>query len=379
MEVFQLKYDYHNAKVLIKAQAMGLDEARLLSQGGRYDPQRLREDFLRDDLRDWGEVFRQAVLRAREVLSATGDPQQADLVLDRACFQEMESLARACGSAFLQGYVRLSVDAANLRAAVRAARMGKGSEFLNQILLPGGNVSERALAGARPEELAERFRSGPLAQAAALGAARTQPDSGPLTEFERLCDNAVTGYLASASRVPFGEETVIGYLYAREAEITAVRIIMAGRTGSSYAATLGTMQVNEEIDALKTLGIKISDYLVTPRLVSLVVTIPFLTLLADALGILGGAVVGVSFLDLSSPSYFDYSIKALSLKNILVGLMHSVVYGIIISLCGCYEGLNAGRDADSVGKATTGAVVTALVWMIVATGVLTVILEEMGI
>lgn len=158
-----------------------------------------------------------------------------------------------------------------------------------------------------------------------------------------------------------------------------VGIIMAGRTGSSYAATLGTMQVNEEIDALKTLGIKISDYLVTPRLVSLVVTIPFLTLLADALGILGGAVVGVSFLDLSSSSYFDYSIKALSLKNILVGLMHSVVYGIIISLCGCYEGLNAGRDADSVGKATTGAVVTALVWMIVATGVLTVILEEMGI
>ncbi|MBS5834026.1 MAG: ABC transporter permease [Acetobacter sp.] len=158
-----------------------------------------------------------------------------------------------------------------------------------------------------------------------------------------------------------------------------VGIIMAGRTGSSYAATLGTMQVNEEIDALKTLGIKISDYLVTPRLMSLVVTIPFLTLLADALGILGGAVVGVSFLDLSSSSYFDYSIKALSLKNILVGLMHSVVYGIIISLCGCYEGLNAGRDADSVGKATTGAVVTALVWMIVATGVLTVILEEMGI
>lgn len=158
-----------------------------------------------------------------------------------------------------------------------------------------------------------------------------------------------------------------------------VGIIMAGRTGSSYAATLGTMQVNEEIDALKTLGIKISDYLVTPRLVSLVVTIPFLTLLADVLGILGGAVVGVSFLDLSSSSYFDYSIKALSLKNILVGLMHSIVYGIIISLCGCYEGLNAGRDADSVGKATTGAVVTALVWMIVATGILTVILEEMGI
>ena len=158
-----------------------------------------------------------------------------------------------------------------------------------------------------------------------------------------------------------------------------VGIIMAGRTGSSYAATLGTMQVNEEIDALKTLGIKISDYLITPRLISLVFTIPFLTMLADVLGIFGGAVVGVAFLDISSSSYFDYAIKALTLENILVGLMHSVVYGIIISLCGCYEGLNAGRDADSVGKATTGAVVTALVWMIVATGILTVLLEMAGV
>ncbi len=156
-------------------------------------------------------------------------------------------------------------------------------------------------------------------------------------------------------------------------------IIMAGRTGSSYAATLGTMQVNEEIDALKTLGVKVTDYLVVPRLVSLVTTIPFLTLLADLLGILGGAVVGVCFLNLSSSAYFDYSVKALDLTNILVGLLHSIIYGIIISICGCYAGLNAGRDADAVGKATTSAVVLSLVWMIVATGILTVLLEVIGI
>ena len=158
-----------------------------------------------------------------------------------------------------------------------------------------------------------------------------------------------------------------------------VGIIMAGRTGSSYAATLGTMQVNEEIDALKTLGIKITDYLVVPRLVALILTIPFLTLLADLLGIFGGAVVGIGFLDLSPSSYFDYSIKALNLTNILVGLLHSFIYGIIISICGCYEGLTAGRDADAVGKATTSAVVTSLVWMIVATGILTIILEVIGL
>ena len=158
-----------------------------------------------------------------------------------------------------------------------------------------------------------------------------------------------------------------------------VGIIMAGRTGSSYAATLGTMQVNEEIDALKTLGIKVEDYLVAPRLVSLILTIPFLTLFADVLGVLGGAIVGISFLDISSVSYFDYTMKALNLTNILVGLLHSIVYGIIISICGCYEGLTAGRDADAVGKATTNAVVTSLVWMIIATGILTVLLEVWSI
>ena len=158
-----------------------------------------------------------------------------------------------------------------------------------------------------------------------------------------------------------------------------VGIIMAGRTGSSYAATLGTMQVNEEIDALKTLGIKVTDYLVAPRLVSLVLTIPFLTLLADALGIFGGTIVGIGFLGISPTTYFDYSVKALNLTNILVGLLHSLVYGFIIAISGCYEGLNAGRDADAVGKATTSAVVVSLVWMIVATGILTVILEVLGI
>lgn len=158
-----------------------------------------------------------------------------------------------------------------------------------------------------------------------------------------------------------------------------VGIIMAGRTGSSYAATLGTMQVNEEIDALKTLGVKITDYLVAPRQVALVLTIPFLTMLADVLGILGGAVVGIGFLDISSSSYFDYSTKALHLDNILIGLLHSVVYGVIISTVGCYEGLKAGRDADSVGKATTNAVVVSLVLMIIATGILTIILETAGL
>ena len=158
-----------------------------------------------------------------------------------------------------------------------------------------------------------------------------------------------------------------------------VGIVMAGRTGSSFAATIGSMQVNEEVDALKTLGVKIFDYLIAPRIVSLVITIPFLTLLADALGILGGAIVGVTFLNNSPSIYFEYSINALNLNNILIGLFHSIVYGFIISISGCYCGINTERDADSVGKTTTNAVVYALVWMIVATGIITLLLEVLGL
>ena len=211
---------------------------RLLMPGGRWDPEKLLEDFQKGALEGYTETFRQAVGRAREVLGASGDPQQADFVLDRACYEEMAQLAQETGSAFLQGYVRLAVDVANLRAAVRVARIGKGSEFLSQVLLPGGSVSQRTLVAARGEELNALFQSGALAQAAELGAKAARPAGGSLTAFERECDNALTRYLGDARRVPFGVETVIAYLYAKEAELTAIRTILAGRRAGLDGAVI---------------------------------------------------------------------------------------------------------------------------------------------
>ena len=150
----------------------------------------------------------------------------------------MAQLARETGSGFLQGYVRLAVDVANLRAAVRVARMGKGSEFLSQVLLPGGSVSQRTLAAARGEELSALFQNGALAQAAELGTKAARPAGGSLTAFERECDNALTRYLGDARRVPFGGETVIAYLYAKEAELTAIRTILAGRRAGLDGAVI---------------------------------------------------------------------------------------------------------------------------------------------
>lgn len=156
-------------------------------------------------------------------------------------------------------------------------------------------------------------------------------------------------------------------------------IIMAGRTGASYAATIGTMQVNEEIDALKTMGINPVDFLVLPRIIALTVTMPILTMWADFMGMLGGGFVGVTMLDIPLVKYWDMSVAAISLNNFFVGIFHGLVFGVVTAVCGCYYGVYCGRNADSVGVATTKAVVAAIVWMIVMTGIITVACEVLGI
>ncbi|HCU58425.1 MAG TPA: hypothetical protein DIC64_00395 [Alphaproteobacteria bacterium] len=174
-----------------------------------------------------------------------------------------------------------------------------------------------------------------------------------------------------ASLVTIGMTRIMGAIM--------VGIIMAGRTGASFAATIGTMQVNEEIDALKTMGVKTEEFLIFPRLRALVISMPLLTMFADFAGILGGAAVGILALDIPSSEYFRYAYNAWHLKHFLVGLFHAYVFGFIIALSGCYFGVNCGRNADSVGLSTTKAVVYGIVWMIVATGLITFCLQRMGI
>lgn len=238
LEIFALKYDYHNAKTLVKAGAVKADPSRLLLGGGRYAPELLLEGWKREDLPRCSENYRKAVSQAQALLADTRDPQQADLLLDKACYAEMGQLARELGSAYLEGYVRLLVDAANLRTYVRVQRMGREAEFLRRCLMPGGNVSEQTIAAARPEALPEVFSAGSLAEAAQLGAGLTKPGSGALTAFEKACDDAVTAYVSIARRVPFGEQVVIGYLYAKEAELTAVRTMFAGRAAGLDGDTI---------------------------------------------------------------------------------------------------------------------------------------------
>jgi phospholipid/cholesterol/gamma-HCH transport system permease protein len=156
-------------------------------------------------------------------------------------------------------------------------------------------------------------------------------------------------------------------------------IILAGRTGASYAAQLGTMTVNEEVDALRTLGISPIDFLVLPRMLALVLMLPLLALYADFVGMLGGAVIGTVAFGLGAREYISQTQSMLSLKDFLSGLNMAASYGVLIAIAGCFRGMNSGRSAAAVGEATTKAVVMAIVLIVLATAFWTVLYDILGI
>ena len=157
-----------------------------------------------------------------------------------------------------------------------------------------------------------------------------------------------------------------------------VGIVMSGRIGASYAALIGTMQVNEEVDALETMGISPTDFLVLPRMLALVIMVPLLTIFADLMGMLGGFLVGITILDLSPLQYIQSTISMVQFRHGLAGLVYATVYGIVIAVFGCYHGMQCKRSAQGVGQATTTAVVHSLVGIIVTTAIITVIFNAIN-
>lgn len=156
-------------------------------------------------------------------------------------------------------------------------------------------------------------------------------------------------------------------------------IVMAGRTGGAFAAQLGTMQVNQEIDALKTLGISPMEFLVLPRMLGLTLMMPLLALYANVMGVIGGAVVALGEPNISLIQYYHRTVTSVSLWDLGIGIFSSVVFGVIVALSGCMRGMQCGRSASAVGDAATAAVVTAIVGIIVSTAIITVITSMLGV
>lgn len=172
---------------------------------------------------------------------------------------------------------------------------------------------------------------------------------------------------------------MVGIGMVRELAAVMTGVVMAGRSGAAFAAQIGTMQVNDEVDALRTMGINPVEFLVLPRLLALTLMMPLLCLYADAMGLLGGGVVGVGMLDLDLVRYWHQTRAAVKLNHLTVGVVMGTVFGVLVALAGCWRGLQCGRSSLEVGRAATSAVVTGIVWIVVATAIMTVICHVLGV
>ena len=230
LDFFRVRYDYHNAKAVVKAAALGTNPGAMFSGLGRVSAEELaaaEPDSLPGQLGP-------AIAEAREILETTRDPQLSDIALDRRMYADLQDIADETGSAFLQGYVRLMVDAENLRALDRTLRMGRNADFLKGVLLDGGELdADSILTVANGGNLVELYAPTPLADAAEAGAEAVK--GAGLTAFEKLCDDAVMDYLSGARFVPFGDAPLVAYLAAKETEYTNLRILLLGRAAGLSA------------------------------------------------------------------------------------------------------------------------------------------------
>jgi phospholipid/cholesterol/gamma-HCH transport system permease protein len=208
-------------------------------------------------------------------------------------------------------------------------------------------------------------------------------DALPIVSLISFLVGLILAFIGAIQLKIFGAQiyvaSLVGIGMVRALAAVMTGIIMAGRTGASFAAQLGTMQVNEEIDALQTLGISPMEFLVLPRMLALFIMMPLLSIYANLMGILGGLFIGVSMLGLNFMEYYNKTRESVSLNDFWVGVISAAVFGILVALAGCLRGIQCGRSASAVGEATTSAVVTSIVSIVVATAIITVITNVLGI
>jgi phospholipid/cholesterol/gamma-HCH transport system permease protein len=191
----------------------------------------------------------------------------------------------------------------------------------------------------------------------------------------------ILGFQSAVQMKQFGTDiyvaNLVGLSIVKELGPLMVAMIATGRAGSAFAAELGTMRVNEEIDALTTMGFVPPRFLIIPKLIAMMVVMPILTLIGDLLGILGGFFVGVVQLKLPFIAYLNQTIKAIHYLDVMESMAKAFAFAIIISMVGCYRGMNSSSDAQGVGKAATSSVVSGIFLIIVADTLMTIIFTQL--
>jgi len=265
------------------------------------------------------------------------------------------------------------------READRIARVGASTQawwndgrrsltFVGEVLLSVGRLL-RGKSGMRWSDLAWQVE-------------QTGPRSLPIVSLVSFLVGLIVAYMGAEQLQRFGAQNYIADLVTvgvvREVAALLVGIVLAGRVGAAFAAQIGSMRANEEVDALTTLGVNPVDFLVLPRVLALLIVGPMLTAFASVVGMGVGWLVAVGIYGVTPLEYVYASAQALTLPHVLVGLLKGTVYAVLVALAGCLQGMSAGRSAQAVGDATTAAVVQAVVWMVVVASVLTVVFQQLG-
>jgi phospholipid/cholesterol/gamma-HCH transport system permease protein len=205
----------------------------------------------------------------------------------------------------------------------------------------------------------------------------------PIVTVVNVLVGAILAFVGAVQLVKFGAgiyvADLVGIAVAREMAAIITAVVMAGRTGAAFAAELATMQANEEIDALEVLGLSAVDFLVLPRVLSLLLMMPLLYIYGCVTGLVGGMLVAGGMLDISPAAYLDRTIDALDWSHLGLGFSKSFVFGALIGMVGSYFGLYAERNAAGVGVATTNSVVVSIVGIIVLDAVFAVCANALGI
>lgn len=208
-------------------------------------------------------------------------------------------------------------------------------------------------------------------------------DALPIVSLVCFLVGMILAYIGNQQLAQFGARIYIADLVglAMVIQIGALvtAIVLAGRTGAAFAAQIGAMQANEEIDALRTLGISPMNFLVLPRMLALILMTPLLAIYANLFGILGGLFVGTTVAGLTVSEYLTATRGAIAVNHLAQGLISATVYGAIVAASGCLRGMQCGRSAAEVGRATTSAVVTAILFIVIAAAVLTVLFQAIGL
>ena len=208
-------------------------------------------------------------------------------------------------------------------------------------------------------------------------------EAAPIVALVSFLMGVILAFVGAIQLQQFGAAIyvadLVGIAMVRDLSALMTGIVMAGRSGAAYAAEIGSMQVNEEVDALTTIGVSPIEFLVLPRVLALILMMPLLTIISDAVSILGGMLIGVTMLDQSFIAYYLQTAGAVSLTHLIPGLIKGTAYGAIVGMAGCLRGMQSGRSSLAVGAAATSAVVTSIVLIIAAAGVFSVMSYQLGI